>query len=61
MTELPFVPVPGIRLGTAAAGIKRPDRDDVLLMEVAPGHRAACWVDISDVKVHVIESEGVAA
>lgn len=37
MTELEFAPVPGIRLGTAAAGIKRADRDDILLMEVAPG------------------------
>ena len=41
MTELAFAPVPGVRLGTAAAGIKRPGRDDVLLMEVAPGGSVA--------------------
>ncbi|WP_139555862.1 bifunctional glutamate N-acetyltransferase/amino-acid acetyltransferase ArgJ [Methylotetracoccus oryzae] len=41
MTELAFAPVPGVRLGTAAAGIKRSDRDDVLLMEVAPGGSVA--------------------
>ena len=30
------------------------------LAEVAPNHKAACWVDISGVKVHIIESESVA-
>jgi len=29
--------VPGVRLGVAAAGIKRPGRDDILLLEVAEG------------------------
>lgn len=33
--------VPGIRLGTAAAGIKRPDRDDILVIEMAQGGSAA--------------------
>jgi oligopeptide transport system ATP-binding protein len=31
------------------------------LMPVAPGHTAACWADISNVKVHITESEGAAA
>ena len=31
------------------------------LVEVAPQHKAACWVDISDVKVHTVESDKVAA
>ena len=31
------------------------------LAEVAPNHKAACWVDISNVKVHIIENEGAAA
>ena len=32
-----LLPVPGIALGTAAAGIKRPGRKDVLVMTVAEG------------------------
>src|SRR5450631_3576203 len=36
-----LLPVRGITLGTAAAGIKRWARDDVLLIELAPGARAA--------------------
>jgi glutamate N-acetyltransferase/amino-acid N-acetyltransferase len=34
-------PVPGVRLGTAAAGIKKAGRDDLLLVELAPGARVA--------------------
>lgn len=34
-------PVPGIRLGVAAAGIKRPGRPDLTLIEVCPGASAA--------------------
>ncbi len=30
------------------------------LTEVAPNHKAACWVNISGVKVHITESESVA-
>jgi glutamate N-acetyltransferase/amino-acid N-acetyltransferase len=33
--------VPGIRLGVAAAGIKRADRNDVLVIEAAPGSTMA--------------------
>jgi glutamate N-acetyltransferase/amino-acid N-acetyltransferase len=36
-----LLPVAGIRLGTAAAAIKRAGRDDVLLVEVADGATAA--------------------
>ena len=36
-----LTPVAGIRLGTAAAGIKKPGRDDILLIEAAPGSRCA--------------------
>lgn len=35
-----LLPIPGIRLGTAAAGIKYPDRRDLVLIELAPG--ASC-------------------
>ncbi len=34
-------PVPGIRLGTASAGIKTPGRRDLVLIEAAPGSRCA--------------------
>jgi len=34
-------PVPGFRLGTAAAGIKRPDRTDLVIMALAEGARCA--------------------
>ncbi|MFZ4652834.1 MAG: bifunctional glutamate N-acetyltransferase/amino-acid acetyltransferase ArgJ [Methylococcaceae bacterium] len=37
----PVFPVPGIRLGSAAAGIKRPGRDDILIIEAAPGSTCA--------------------
>jgi len=36
-----FLPVPGIRLAAAAAGIKYPDRDDLCLIEVRPGGSCA--------------------
>jgi glutamate N-acetyltransferase/amino-acid N-acetyltransferase len=38
---LPFQPVPGLRLGTAAAGIRYPGRDDLALLEIAPGAQCA--------------------
>ena len=34
-------PVPGFQLGTASAGIKKPGREDLVLMAIAPGGRAA--------------------
>ncbi len=36
-----ILPVPGVRLGSAAAGIKYADRDDLVLMELAEGSRCA--------------------
>jgi len=40
--ELPeLFPVAGIRLGTTAAGIKRPGRSDLVVMELAPGTTSA--------------------
>ncbi len=36
-----FLPVPGIRLGSAAAGIKYADRDDLVIMELAEGATCA--------------------
>ena len=36
-----LLPVAGIRLGVAAAGIRYPDRDDLLLVEIAEGSQCA--------------------
>lgn len=36
-----LLPVAGIRLGTAKAGIRKPDRRDLVVIECAPGTRAA--------------------
>jgi glutamate N-acetyltransferase/amino-acid N-acetyltransferase len=36
-----LLPVPGIALGTAAAKIKKWDRDDLLLVVAAPGTAAS--------------------
>ena len=36
-----FLPVPGIRLGTACAGIKKPEHRDLVVMELATGTRTA--------------------
>ena len=35
-----LLPVPGIRLGVTRAGIRYPDRDDLVLMEIDEGSRA---------------------
>jgi glutamate N-acetyltransferase/amino-acid N-acetyltransferase len=37
----PIAAVPGVRWGTAAAGFKDPDREDLALMALAPGSRTA--------------------
>jgi glutamate N-acetyltransferase / amino-acid N-acetyltransferase len=39
--QMSFHPVPGIRLGVAAAGIKYSDRNDLVIMEMAPGSTCA--------------------
>ncbi len=42
LTGLPvLLPVPGIRLGTACAGIRKKDRRDLVVIECQPGTRAA--------------------
>jgi len=37
----PLAPIAGVRLGSAEAAIKKPGRQDLLLIELAPGTRAA--------------------
>ncbi len=42
LTTVPVLhPVPGIRLGTAQTHIRKPDRRDLVVIECAPGTRAA--------------------
>ena len=36
-----FFPVPGVRIGIASAGIKKPGRKDVVIFELAPSARVA--------------------
>ena len=36
-----FIPISGIRLGSTAAGIKYADRNDLVVMEIAPGSSCA--------------------
>ena len=37
----PLAPIAGVRLASVAAGVRKPGRDDVALLELAPGSRAA--------------------
>ena len=39
--DLPFFPIPGLRLAAAAAGIRYRDRDDLVAFELAPGSQCA--------------------
>ncbi len=36
-----LTPVAGVRLAAVAAGVRKPDRDDVVLLELAAGSRVA--------------------
>ena len=36
-----FLPVPGIRLGTVCAGIKKPDKRDLVVVELTAGTNTA--------------------
>jgi glutamate N-acetyltransferase/amino-acid N-acetyltransferase len=59
-----FFPVPGVRLGTACAGIKQPDRRDLVLLELAAGSRVAavftrnafCAAPVMVAKQHLAQS-----
>ena len=43
MSESPIHPVKGIRLASAAAGIRYPDRDDIVVIEMADSNCAAVF------------------
>ncbi|MEK7816400.1 MAG: bifunctional glutamate N-acetyltransferase/amino-acid acetyltransferase ArgJ [Pseudomonadota bacterium] len=65
LSGLPFLhPVPGIRLGTAQAGIRKPDRRDLVVIECAPGTQAAavftqnrfCAAPVTVARAHLAQS-----
>ncbi len=59
-------PVAGLRLATVSAGIKKPGRRDVVLMELAPGSRVAavftrnafCAAPVTVAREHLAASHG---
>jgi glutamate N-acetyltransferase/amino-acid N-acetyltransferase len=61
-----LLPVAGVELGTAMAGIRKPNRRDVLIMRLAPGARAAgvftlnrfCAAPVQVCREHLIKSSG---
>jgi hypothetical protein len=64
-----LLPVPGVALGTAAAGIKNWSRDDLLLVRLAPGARAAgvftqnrfCAAPVMVCREHLVRAESIGA
>ncbi|GAB3286814.1 bifunctional glutamate N-acetyltransferase/amino-acid acetyltransferase ArgJ [Parahaliea aestuarii] len=61
-----LLPVPGIRLATVSAGIKKPGRKDMVLIEAAPGttcaatftRNAFCAAPVTVAREHWLESDG---
>lgn len=64
-----LLPVPGVRLGTAAAGIKYDDRDDVTLIQLDAGTQIAgvfttnrfCAAPVTIAKAHLAEADSIRA
>ena len=62
-------PVPGVRLGVAEAGIRKANRKDVTLIELAAGSRVAgvfttnrfCAAPVQVCKAHLAAAEGIRA
>jgi glutamate N-acetyltransferase/amino-acid N-acetyltransferase len=60
-----LLPVAGVRLGIASAGIKRPGRRDITLIELAPGSRVAgvftqnrfCAAPVTVCKQHLVHGD----
>ncbi|MGB0765716.1 MAG: bifunctional ornithine acetyltransferase/N-acetylglutamate synthase, partial [Luminiphilus sp.] len=60
------LPIPGVRLGIAQAGIKKSDHDDLVLIELAPGSRclglftqnAFCAAPVHVARAHLQQNEG---
>ncbi|OGS74562.1 MAG: bifunctional ornithine acetyltransferase/N-acetylglutamate synthase [Gallionellales bacterium GWA2_60_142] len=64
-----LLPVAGVSLGTAEAGIKRPDRKDVLVMQLCEGAQVAgvfttnrfCAAPVIVAREHLAQPEGIRA
>jgi glutamate N-acetyltransferase/amino-acid N-acetyltransferase len=64
-----LLPVAGVRLGIASAGIKKPGRRDVTLIELAPGSHVAgvftqnrfCAAPVTLCKQHLGQGGGIRA
>jgi glutamate N-acetyltransferase / amino-acid N-acetyltransferase len=64
-----LTPIPGLTLGFAEAGIKRPNRKDVLVMRLAPGSAVAgvftqnrfCAAPVQLCKQHLLEGNPIEA
>ena len=64
-----LLPVAGVSLGTAEAGIKRPDRKDVLVMQLCAGAQVAgvfttnrfCAAPVIVAREHLAQPEGIRA
>ncbi|MFV8818248.1 bifunctional glutamate N-acetyltransferase/amino-acid acetyltransferase ArgJ [Haliea sp. E17] len=65
--QLPvLLPVPGVKISTVSAGIKKPGRKDLVLFELAPGSRAAavftrnafCAAPVTVAREHLASSAG---
>ena len=61
-----LLPVPGVRIATVCAGIKKPGHKDLVLMALAPGSRcvgvftqnAFCAAPVTVAKEHLLDSAG---
>ena len=68
-TAAQLLPVPGIALGVAEAGIKRPDRKDLLVMQLCEGARVAgvfttnrfCAAPVIVAREHLAQEDGIRA
>ncbi|NNM79480.1 MAG: bifunctional glutamate N-acetyltransferase/amino-acid acetyltransferase ArgJ [Gallionella sp.] len=64
-----LLPVAGVSLGVAEAGIKRADRKDVLVMQLSAGARVAgvfttnrfCAAPVTVAKAHLAQADGIRA
>jgi glutamate N-acetyltransferase/amino-acid N-acetyltransferase len=64
-----LLPVPGVQLGTAEAGIKRANRKDLLVMQLAPGSTVAgvfttnrfCAAPVTVAREHLASGAGIRA
>ncbi|MCB1631663.1 MAG: bifunctional glutamate N-acetyltransferase/amino-acid acetyltransferase ArgJ [Pseudomonadales bacterium] len=66
-SRFPLAPVQGVRLGSACAGIRKPGRRDLVILELAPGSRVAarftrnafCAAPVTVAREHLATAAGV--